>query len=91
MTERKTDEEIGEQFAADLSTFCTSYSRQPKEFAVAKMLKDHRTCQQSMMRFFMQFVEKLAESGSDLRNEASVELAKAIMEIDSKKRILPYI
>ena len=90
-TERKSDEEVGENFAAEFSNFVNSYSRKPKEVAVSKMIRDHRTCQQGMMRFFMQFVEAMATNGHDLRNEASVELAKAIMEIDSRKRILPNI
>jgi len=55
------------------------------------MLRDHRSIQQATMRFFMEFVEGMAESGSDLRNQASVDLAKEIMKIDSKKRVLPFI
>jgi hypothetical protein len=90
-TERKSDQEIGEDFASTFSDFCNSMSREPKKFAVAKMLREHRTIQQNMMRFCMQFIEGMAANGHDGRNEASVELAKAIMEIESRKRALPYI
>lgn len=91
MSDSKTPQEIGEDFADVFSNFCNSMSREPKTHAVAKMLRDHRSIQQNMMRFFMEFVEGMAKNGSDGRNEASVELAKAIMEIDARKRALPRI
>jgi len=87
----KNADELAEDFAAEFSDFATSYNSESKKLAIQRMLRDHRTCQQSMMRFFMMFVEGMAESRSDLRNEATVELAKEIMKIDSKIRILPHI
>lgn len=81
----------GEKFAEEFAKFCNDMRREPKTHAVDKMLRDHRTIQQNMMRFFMQFVEGMANNSHDGRNEASVELAKAIMEIDPRKRALPYI
>lgn len=91
MSEQKTPEEVGEDFAEVFSRFCNDSRRDPKKAAIAKMLREHRTIQQNMMRFCMQFIEGMANNGHDGRNEASVELAKAIMELDSRKRALPYI
>jgi hypothetical protein len=81
----------GEVFADQFSRFVNNMSSEPKKAAIAKMLRDHRTLQQGMMRFFMQFVEGMANNQHDLRNEASVELAKAILKIDDRTRILPRI
>ena len=91
MNEPKTPEEVGEEFAELFSNFCNDSRRDPKKAAIAKMLREHRTIQQNMMRFCMLFIEGMATNGHDGRNEASVELAKAIMEIESRKRALPYI
>lgn len=83
--------ETGEQFARDFSNFVNDMRDGPKAAAVEAMLRDHRTLQQGMMRFFMQFVEGMADQRSDLRNEASVKLAKAIMDLPIEVRSLPYI
>jgi hypothetical protein len=85
------DVEVGEKFAEEFSKFLNRFGNRHTKPAIAKMLRDHRSIQQATMRFFMEFVEGMAESGSDLRNQASVDLAKEIMKIDSKKRVLPFI
>lgn len=87
----KSDEQKGEDFASLFGDFCNTYNRKPQKIAVAKMLKDHRTNQQNMMRFCMMFIEEMAKQDSDGRNEASVELAKEIMNLDSRKLALPYV
>jgi hypothetical protein len=89
VTPIKSDKEIGEEFAAAFSNFVNSFSKKPKEIAVAKMIRDHRSLQQSMMRFFLMYVEEMSKNGSDARNAASVELAKEIMKIDQQNRFLP--
>ena len=81
----------GEAFADQFSRFVNNTDREPKKVAIAKMLRDHPTLQQGMMRFFLMFVEGMADNLYDLRNEASVELAKAILKIDDRTRILPRI
>lgn len=81
----------GEAFADQFSRFVNNMSSEPKKAAIAKMLRDHPTLQQGTMRFFMTFVEGMANNRFDLRNEASVELAKAILKIDDRTRILPRI
>lgn len=82
----------GEKFATEFSNFCNDMRRDPKGVALDNLMREHRTIQQSMMRFCMAFIARMADQRSDLRNEASVELAKQIMErTDYEKRALPTI
>jgi hypothetical protein len=81
----------GEEFAQAFSRFVNDSRRKPKAAAIDKMLREHRTLQQGMMRFVMDYIEAMSEQQTDLRNEASVKLAKAIMELPSNVRALPYI
>lgn len=77
------DEKVGREFANAFSKFVNNFNREDKQFAVEAMLRDHPTLQQSMMRFFMQFVAGMAgQARVDGRNEASVKLAKRIVELD---------
>ena len=56
---------------------------------VKAMANDHRTLQQNYMRFFMAFCKEMAKQEySDLRNEASVELAKKILPLNKG---LPFV
>ena len=80
-----------EAFAAVVIAFCDNHGSRTHATAVSQLLRRHRTSQQSVMRFFLQFVAGMAIAGTDDRNEASVELAKAIMAIDPEKRVLPLI
>lgn len=82
-------EKAGKEFAETFSRFVNNMDRQPKKHAIQAMLRDHPTLQQGMMRFFMDFVEQMAQQECDLRNEASRELAKEILKIE--KRFLPFI
>jgi len=68
----------GKEFAAAFSSFINGQGTAEQTEAVECMLRDHRTLQQSTMRFCMQYIKGMAGNGSDLRNEASVELAKKI-------------
>jgi len=52
----------------------------------------HRTNLQSFTRFIVSYFVKLSQSSHDLRNEASVKLAKKFVErIPEDERFLPYI
>ena len=73
-------QERGEEFAKQFSDFVNSYSQDANKYAVEKMVRDHRTLQQNMMRFVMLFITEMAKNGTDLRNEDSVALAKKIVE-----------
>ena len=81
----------GQEFAAAFSSFLNNYSQEPQKEAVALMLRDHRSLQQATMRFFMLFVEGMANNSSDLRNEAAVKLAQEILKLDPKVLALPKI
>ena len=88
-----TDLTRGKQFADTFSKFVNVMAAsQDVTEAVQTMVYDHRHLQQGMMSFFMKFVEEMAKNERyDGRNEASVELAKSIMELDESVRALPYI
>lgn len=58
---------------------------------VAAILRSHRTLQQNVMRMFMQLVKAWSESRYDGRNEATVKLAKEIMEAVGDSIYLPHI
>lgn len=86
------EQKDGEAFANAFSQFCNDMRSGPKAVALDRMMRDHRTIQQNMMRFVMAFIAKMSEQNSDLRNEASVALAKQIMErTDYEARSLPMI
>jgi hypothetical protein len=61
----------------------------------AGMDSQHRTLQQNFTRIVVSWMEHMATKGDhecDLRNKATVELAKEFMEkIDPKYRAIPYI
>jgi len=52
------------------------------------LLKEHRTLQQAFFRSFKQAMDAYSKGGSDLRNEASVRLAK---EIHNSNVVLPFV
>jgi len=86
------DTKAGEEFANAFSNFCNVMAQAPKAVAIDKMLRDHRSIQQNMMRFCMAFIARMADQSSDLRNEASVKLANEIMEnTEYASRALPRI
>ena len=73
--------------------YLNNFSKQPADELVEELLRQHRTLQQCFSRFCLRWLERLAEAphGFDLRNEASVELAREIVKIDPRKRALPFI
>ena len=82
-----TDKEKGHTMADQLSRFVNCFANDDAEKeAVERMVSDHRSLQQNMMRFFMKYVKAQAgqaECGCyDLRNEGTVKLCKEIMEIE---------
>ncbi len=92
--ERRLKEE-GEAFGKSLCDFAGMNSRHRPNERVKGMLEviqnEHRTNKQGLMRLLMMIIGQFALDGSDGRNQASVDLAKEIMAIDERKRILPYI
>lgn len=88
-TRKLSGEEIAELVCDHVNTFVRDDS------FVKTMARKHRTLQQSFTRLCIEWFEELAmrtEDEYDLRNQASVELAKLFVEkIPPEKRTLPYI
>jgi len=83
-----TGEELGREF----SRFLNGMGNEAEVNAfVETIARDHRTLQQLAMGVFMRFAEEMSQGGHDLRNAASVGLAKRIMEIPEEERWLPYV
>ncbi|MFY4731193.1 hypothetical protein [Nitrospira sp. BLG_2] len=75
-------------FADQFSRFVNGMGRRDRVVAEL-MAKDHPTLQQNYMRFFMLYCEEMAKQKyTDLRNEASVNLAKEIVKLNKG---LPYV
>lgn len=56
------------------------------------VMREHRTLQQSIMRFFMHQIKVWSETDFvDLRNQATVDLSKKIMEQVEDNSFLPFI
>ncbi len=84
----------GKEMAEALSNFANGCSKSDmQEFAEHLTTRVHRTIQQKCMGLFVACIERWAESGSDLRNEATVKLCKKIVTATGDKydRMLPYI
>ncbi len=79
-------------FVSDFSTFVNRASRKEIIECAKAAANDHRTLLQSKMGFCMAFIEELGSQQFDARDEASVLLARKIMECtDSIDRALPFI
>lgn len=52
---------------------------------------EHRTLQQVFTKLCVEWLRKLSKSGCDGRNEASVKLAKLVMELGEHNLALPFI
>jgi len=86
----------GAEMAQMLDEFLNSYSTsQVTSFVEAVTCRTHRTIQQRIMGAYMACIEAWAADtgGHDQRNEATVKLAKKIVEATGDKydRFLPFI
>ena len=80
----------GDELAMLLLKFINNMAVDDDEF-VRGLTESHRTLQQSIMRIFIKFVAAMSvkeEGFYDLRNEASVKLAREIMKLNTG---LPFI
>jgi len=69
-----TPEEFAEAFAKFSSgAYCAE--------ALDVMARSHRTHQQRIMKFFVQFVKMMADQETDLRNESAVNYAKDLVRL----------
>ena len=82
----------GKDMAAEMSRFINSYgSEHVKEFVEA-MGRDHPTLQQSFSRLCVAWFRRLAGTEHfDMRNEASVKLARRIVGELEENLGLPFV
>lgn len=69
-----------EALANGILDFVNAFGFDADTFAET-ICRGHKTLQQSTMRLFITTIRKMAEVRPDKRNEATVELAKEIVEI----------
>ncbi len=91
---RNADFKEASDLAERIGRFVNAIPRQEDAF-VAAMGREHRTLQQNFTRLCRAWFEHLAElkpGEYDLRNQGSVEMAKAITKTDAwLKAGLPYV
>jgi hypothetical protein len=88
--ERKTNEEIANELTNLVNNMSFDYKGVAKE-----LCNQHRTLVQNYCRLCVAFLEQLAEQKKlgrfDLRNQDSVDLGEAFMELDERKRYLSHV
>ena len=89
-------EEQVKKLAQELSNVVNEFERTGVKILIEEMSQDHRTLQQGYTRFALEWLyhlSQLPEGHYDLRNQASVEIAKKIDKaVDLKyARQLPLI
>lgn len=87
----------GAEMAQMLDEFCNAFSHEKEmnDFVEQVTRRTHRTLQQRIMALFVKTIEAWADGkcGHDARNEATVKLARRIVEATGDKydRFLPLI
>lgn len=90
VTEARKDSEAV-KFSEAFSGFVNG-SRHSGKRAAALCCREHRTIQQGMMRFCIEFIEQMAHQTTDPRNESAVNFAKIVMDkTSSKDRAMPCV
>ena len=94
MKTQSGSELTGTEMAQMLDEWCNA-NRQSKDFVEQVTMRTHRTLQQKMMGLFVSVIEAWSEDrgGHDARNQATVELAKKMIQGTGDKydRALPFI
>ena len=85
-----------EEVVKTLSDFVNCYSTPDFEEVIELMSREHRTLQQQMTQVCVMWLKHLStleeHNGYDLRNEASVKLAKRLLsEVEEHDLYLPLI
>ena len=83
----------GREMAEQLAQFTNSFDNGCQQAFAEGMLRQHRTLQQNVVRMFMSYMDMLAEQDDyDLRNQASIRLAKRIKRLmDDEHVTLPFV
>ena len=76
-----------------LSNLVNGFNDQEVSEALSEcVMREHRTLQQSMMRFFAHQIKVWSETEHyDLRNEGTIMLCKKIMKEVGEDSFLPYV
>ena len=77
-------QEEWDKLAKSISQFVNGANDEDYKEVAKRMCNDHRTLQQSSMKFVMTFIEQMAINSVDGRNEAAVNLAKRIAVLEDK-------
>lgn len=92
---RREREDEARALARSLTGFANGCCPEEHGAFLDKLRKEHRTLQQGVTRLFVAWLEMLAETKDDrfdLRNEASVILARKFVErLDEGERHLPLV
>lgn len=85
-------EKINKDAAQSLAD-AVNYISTDEKLVAKHLMIEHRSLQQSLVRVFVAMLEELAKQETwDLRNEASVKLAKKFVErFDITERYLPLV
>ena len=79
-------EQAAVELAGKLEDFANSFSDSENKIVATHIMRSHRTLQQGVMRLFLTMCKDWAANEEadfyDLRNEATVKLAKRIVELD---------
>lgn len=81
-------------FANSLVRMSAVSNRDQQKLVIDNLLLEHRTNQQSVMRFILRYIDAVAKDahGYDARNEASVKFAQQVLAMnDGYPPPLPYI
>lgn len=90
---RPEDVAAGQEMAEQLAQFVNTFNTVRMEACAQAMVHQHRTLQQSMTRMFLRFMELQAqEDDYDLRNQASIRLARKIVKlVEDEQACLPMV
>lgn len=84
------ENERAKKLADEFCLMCNE-NRRELDCVVSECMRDHRTNQQTMMTFVVEFINQMAEQRFDARNEASVALARKLKAAMGADQFLPYI
>jgi len=77
-------------FGHTLGKFVNGYSRCQFDVVAISVAQEHRTIQQLIIGLCMKIIFKVAECGTDMRNDAAVSLCKKIKK-ENEEYFLPFI
>lgn len=90
MDREQQDRKDAHELAQQISRYLNTMGNDRLSGLVEELGRDHRTLQQKFTRLCMLWMEHLAgQQHFDMRNEASVMLARKIMELPARDRALP--